>query len=350
VQCNTLKNWHPMVGVDLHTMQLPGPVPPVPNTPHVVAAMICAGPWGILTGKPVPNVIGGWATCLQKGTDAGPLVVHVCIPPPNLLLPVILLGSASKSYFGASSTLIGSDALPIAVAVMKVVNLNVNCGTIVPTPSGIVVAVHTVVADMTLADFLSGLVTALVESALQAVINLIFNKVLGDFFRRLAGAAFGPIVLPLIKDADDMMGKFMVQEALDAGRSQFASEMAVNAIPLILGDLLGTPQGVSASNVYQAVDPNVPDMSSPVGASASAAAAAAGNATAAAVNNYNNNPAVDEHPSGGSSPTPTDAGVPPSARQADPPDTGSSSEPPDGGSSSAPPDGGSSSAPPAGAH
>jgi hypothetical protein len=304
-----------MYGTDFHTCQLPGPVPPVPNSPHIAFAVICWGPWGSLTGKPVPTVLtSGGAISLQKGTDAGPLIPHVCVAPgpANLLTPVILAGSASKSYFGVSSVLIGSPATAVAVAVTGAHNINMNCGTIVPTPIDIVFADNTVVAGMTTADFLSGLATALVESAIQTALNLVFNKVLGSFFRGLAGKVFGQAVM---QATDTMAGRIAMTELMWVGKGgvlpQLLSETLANVIPLVVGDLLGTPQGMSASNVYQKFDPSIPNEASPLGGYAGDLADAAGNAAANAYDNYNNNPAVDQHPSGGGAGSGTDGGPSP---------------------------------------
>jgi hypothetical protein len=340
MQCNKLKVWHPMFGLDFHTCQLPGPVPPAPKSPHITFALICWGIWGSLkTGKPVPTVLtSGGAISLQKGTDAGPLIPHVCVAPgpANLLTPVILAGSASKSYFGASSTLIGKPATAVAVAVGVVVNVNMNCGTIYPTPFDIVVAPNTVVADMTTADFLSGLATAAVESAIQIALNMLFNKVLSGFFRSVAGKVFGQAVM---QATDTMAGRIAMIELSWVGKggvlSQFLSEQLANFIPLLVGDLLGTPQGMSASNVYQRfIDPDIPNESSPAGGFAGDLADAAGKAAANAYNNYNNNPAVDQHPSGGGAGGNPDGGSGTSAGVGSGSGSGADGGAPDGGSGS----------------
>jgi hypothetical protein len=286
MQCNVLKHYHFVVGVDFHKAQPPGPVPPVPYAPHAVTPTpLCLGPWGFLTGKPARSVISGQGgITMQKGTDIGPLIPHICIPvPPNLLTPIIILGSASKSYFGSSTT--SAEKAPVAVALLQVVNINLDCGDI-PSPTGIVVTFNTVVANFTFADFMSGLATMLVEGVIQAFLNLIFAKgPLADALEGLTGKIFGPIA------------------------SQFADEMAKGAVGMVASLLIGSPLGTSGSNIIAAVakafgatspdDPNSvlgSGVLSPVGAGAGDASGDAGDAVQKHFDN------ADQHGGGGADP------------------------------------------------
>jgi hypothetical protein len=270
--CNLLLSYFPMIGVDLHKAQAPGPVPPVPFSPHIVTAALCIGPWGILTGSPVPKVMDQFGITLQKGTDIGPLVPHICVPiPPNLLTPIYIIGSASKSYFGVATVQVGGS--PVAVAVAMIMNINVNCGDI-STPSGFVMAPNTVQAGMTLGDFLSGLVTAVVEGALQYGIG----KAVGALGDAIAGKLFKAALVPVV-DVAEAATLDAAKAALASGTSQLGSEMIKGAIGTVLGLAVGSPLGASGSNIYKALgiydgpkDPNAPNMSSPVGGLSGAAA------------------------------------------------------------------------------
>jgi hypothetical protein len=290
--CSVLVHYYPMLGVDLHKAQAPGPVPPVPFSPHVVVAALYLGPWGILTGLPALTVKSQYGITMQKGTDIGPLIPHVCVPiPPNLLTPVYILGSASKSYFGVATVKVGGA--PVAVAVAKIMNLNVNCGDI-PTPSGYVMAPNTVNAGMTLGDFLSGLLTALVEGALQWVIG----QVVGAIGEGIAGKLFKAALVPVV-DAADAATLAAAKAAIASGTSQFGSEMIKGAIGTVVGLALGSPLGASGSNIYKALglyngpsDPNAPNMSSPFGGASGEVSGKAGD-----FGQHLGDGSTDQHPS-----------------------------------------------------
>src|SRR5262249_39706434 len=54
MQFNVLKHYPPMIAIpwlERHQAIFPPPAPPKPKLPHFAAAVLCWGPWGILTGK-----------------------------------------------------------------------------------------------------------------------------------------------------------------------------------------------------------------------------------------------------------------------------------------------------------
>jgi len=282
-------NTHMMFGVDFHNGLMPAAPAPIPIEmgPNIVTPTpLCLGPWGALTGKPSPTVMatpGG--IVMQQGTDIGPLIIHIPIPF-NLLLPLVILGSASKCYFGASTVQSGGlkGTGPVAVALLSVMNINLNCGTFAST-TGIVPAPNTVNALFTLGDFISGLVTMFVEALFQDILNLIFDKGLGG----LAEAAFG-------KAAMEALGP----------------QIAANILGAVLGLAAGSPLGASGSDYYKQLglyppgDPSQPDWHSPAGAAAGVVSGAAGNdgqQAGDAMNKMLNNPNVEQHPSGSGVPS-----------------------------------------------
>lgn len=128
---NVLKHYHPMIGIPIlekHQAIFPPAPTPVPLVPHIAAAVMCWGPWGILTGKPNPTeVSASGGMMMSQGTDIGPLIPHYnLVPPapPNVLLLVIIPTSGSKSHFGAHGHLAPKG--PIAFACLKNLNLNLN--------------------------------------------------------------------------------------------------------------------------------------------------------------------------------------------------------------------------------
>jgi hypothetical protein len=266
--CNILKHYHIMIGMgtDLHdALQPPNPVP-VPMQPHIcVPTPLCLGPWGAApTGKPANTVISGaGGITMQKGTDIGMNIIHVCITmPANLLYPIIMVGSASKAYFGASSTMAGTPATPVAIAVTGQTNLNLNCSGPVPTPGGFVMTFNTVAVDFTFMDFLAGLAAMVFEALVQGA--------LGKIFGSLATEMAGP--LASIEDI------FLAQVVAAVASLAVGSPMG-QSIPAVCG----APGGdVNADNAA---------------------------AAAQAVADYMNSPSVEDS-GGGSNSGPVDGGVP----------------------------------------
>jgi hypothetical protein len=283
VGCCLLKNYHVMFSpFDPHMATLPPPAPPA-VLPHIVTPTpLCLGPWGILTGKPVPTVLTELGIVLNKGTDIGPLIPHIPLGP-NLTIALVILGSASKSYFGPATVQAGGSS--VAVAAAMVMNPNMNCAFPCPVPLGIVISMNTVSAGMTLGDYMSGLVTLLIEGVIQTFLNLVFG-----------GQASNPVT--------GLMEQLNAKVLGSIGGT-LASETAKGVIPMVIGLVLGSPLGASGSNIYAAVgklfgatsadDPNSvlgSGVLSPVGAGASGMAGDAGNAA----QKFFDSPGVEQHP------------------------------------------------------
>ncbi|HEY0136239.1 MAG TPA: hypothetical protein VGB85_19275, partial [Nannocystis sp.] len=114
-----------------------------------------------------------------------PLIPH--IGPPSYLLPLDILFSASKSYFGTTEYKV--EGKPAAVAILFIVNLNLNCGTPFPKRPGVVLAFNTHFAGMTWGDFFHGLLSGLIDWTLQFLLSKALGK-FGDWFTaKLAPAA-----------------------------------------------------------------------------------------------------------------------------------------------------------------
>jgi hypothetical protein len=195
-----LNTIQPIVGVDMHkTIPPPSPVPPF--APHVI---VWGEGWSQKTGfmwalanskaaspesavaKPVALC---WGYAIGRGHDAGPHPGHVW---PNILLPLVLLGSGSKSEFASGTVSHPQGNMAIAVAMF--VNLNLDCQDfpIPPLPTGVVMAMFsTVEAGFTLGDFLGGLFSMLIDMAITWVSGLICAGIMSALSaagRGLAGA------------------------------------------------------------------------------------------------------------------------------------------------------------------
>ena len=189
----------PIVGVDMHKAIPPPPPAPPPFTPHVVV-------WGVGLSQKMPFL---WATgtstasTIESGVpkfvavgvghavgrthDAGPHPAHVW---PNVLLPIIMLGSASKSEFGSGTVKVSTSkgAMDMGVNVAWVMNLNLQCNDfpIPKTPTGMAFTLnYTVYAGFSLADFFRGLI--------QMIVDILISLAVGAICAVLSGAVKGLI-------------------------------------------------------------------------------------------------------------------------------------------------------------
>jgi hypothetical protein len=115
VHC-VLIEWHPMIGVDLHTEAPlpPAPPTPVPMWPHFSAALL----HHVMKPSMSANVQALGACAMQRGTDIMSFIPHLPIPPaPNcMLLAPIMAFSASKSYFGPAAVEVSGKPVAVALA------------------------------------------------------------------------------------------------------------------------------------------------------------------------------------------------------------------------------------------
>lgn len=243
--CCVLISIHPMIAVDLQdAIPPPGPVP-VPSLPHYCGATLKWPPSAFLgTQKPATGKVEAMGfTVMQQGTDIGNLIPHVCA---NYLLPLIIAFSASKSFFGVAS--VQAAGSPVAVALLIVANLNMNCWgpTLPPMPLGGVVASNTVMAGMTLGDFLGGLFSMIVEGAIQFALNRAFaSNTASRFFNRLQG----PLIRALLPNAlrsTSMMTALLAQSSRILSNPVVAATLG-NLLPSLVGLGLGSPLGYSPS-------------------------------------------------------------------------------------------------------
>ena len=232
-----LKHFHPMIGCDFHILMPPGSPAPGPPAPHLAMSSLSGlGIGGTQKFGPAEYSHFGWT--MMRGTDIGIMIPHA--GAPNCLLPIILLSSASKSNFGSSKHLIKNK--PVAVALLILVNPNLNCGDPVPAPLDGVIAITAHFVGMTLGDFLAGLFEMALDIGLMWAIGKLGNKLdrisqrvyekflVGPLGSLLGRMGFGPISTWLLRhDFQEMMFK------------GFGAKLAK-----ILGsDAIGSPLGYS---------------------------------------------------------------------------------------------------------
>jgi hypothetical protein len=185
-----LTTLQPIVGVDMHkSIPPPPPVGPL-MVPHVVVwgsglsqktGFLWATASTSKASSPESNVqkpvlVGAGHAC-GRGHDAGPHPGHIW---PNALLPLILLGSASKSEFGASKVKISVSQVQggtsdLGVNVAYVMNLNLDCQDMpLPSlPTGFCFAVnYSVYAGFSFKDACHGLTQMVADSALTWLVGV----------------------------------------------------------------------------------------------------------------------------------------------------------------------------------
>jgi hypothetical protein len=241
-----LKNFHPMIGRDLHIPWPPGSPSPAPSPVPYVTTSIMMG-IGATCNKAEDVLSQYYGLTMLKVTDIGPLIPH--IGAPSVLLAVEIPMSSSKSYFGCGKYV--SKGQPVAVALLGQTNLNLNCGTPVPTPFGQVIALTTHYMDMSLGDILSGVL----QMGFDFVLAWALNK-LGSALGSKITSALGPRLfarfLPGATEAAMREGGDVALSEAFAGvqaavRSELVSNVAGTAVSTVAGFFFGSPMGIDAS-------------------------------------------------------------------------------------------------------
>ncbi|WP_434426605.1 hypothetical protein [Nannocystis pusilla] len=260
-----LKDFHPMIGYDLHIPWPIGSPAPLPApVPYFCFHLLCG--WKGTYQRAVSHSTS-WGALVQKGSDIGPGIPH--IGTPSYLLPLDILFSASKSYWG--TTEYKAEGKPAAVCIIPYacINLNLNCGTPFPKRPGIVIAFNTHYAGMTWGDFFHGLLSFAIDWALQ----WLFNKLLGKLSDKIANRFLNSAMTKAA--AKDLLRGTVKQKVIN----QMARELAAanraradaflkifpafmrpsreaanpilnNAVGAVSGFLFGGPLGMDANGAF----------------------------------------------------------------------------------------------------
>lgn len=245
-----LKNIHPEVGVCYHIPWIPGTPLAAPSPVPYNTFTMLSGTIPFLTSKMTTTTFTEYfgATMLQ-GTDVGPFVPHM--GPPSLLLPFDLLGSASKSYFAVAK--VEAEGKPVVASLLITVDVNLNCGSPFPTPTGFVVALTTHRVDMSWADILCGLATMACDYILQSLLSLAGGKI-GD---RIAGALRGPVMRAvfqrtlfneLMGSASERAAHFAAYEAAALANRSMARVVGYG-VSFFMGGPMGADYGTDLSDI-----------------------------------------------------------------------------------------------------
>lgn len=230
IPCCVLIPMHPCISLDIHQVVVP-PATPFP-APYF---------WlQILGGLPVVNKAQmgsktyAWSfPAMQKGTDIGRFIVHVG-NPANLKLPFIILGSGSKSPFGAGTVKIENKV--VATACLIMINKNLNCDWPVKMPTGNVIAPNTVLAGMSLGDFVAGFINMGLDSALSFVVGKAFGEVGDKIGAKIVGQKTAESAWSFVVGETSNL---LFGEGLDKGRSLLKNHAGMDSDTDQIGDWAG---------------------------------------------------------------------------------------------------------------
>lgn len=177
---------HPFIGMSLHETIIPPNPMPTP-WPHIEFSFLPGVFFGCLPsmGHDKGRVDGPFGVpFMGRMSDAGVIVLHAPLVPASMPTPLLLLTiltSQSNSPLGSSSVKIpchnwlwGDQVCDLAVTAFPdtFMSLNLGCWDPIPLPTDLVFSPSTVVAGVTLADW----ITALTDVALDMGMALIMSR------------------------------------------------------------------------------------------------------------------------------------------------------------------------------
>ena len=200
-----------MMGVDLHIPWPPGSPSPAPGpVPYRTAMLMIGSGLGVLanlTKVTEKQMTDSFSMTMLKGTDIGPLIPHIGVP--SITLPVEMLFSSSKSYFSTSRYQVAGES--VACSLLVVVNPNLNCGTPMPSPTGVVLALTTHRVNMTWGDVFAGLGRMFADWCVQTVFNFLGNKAGGALSKFLSARLY-----------EGLLSKFAIEALATGGDAELA--------------------------------------------------------------------------------------------------------------------------------
>lgn len=208
-----------MHGVDPHLYHA-FPEIPVPM-PHIVAAPLI---WFDSTPHKVARTVTMNGVSALCGGYTNMAVPHVPVPllPPGPAEPAwlaaVILGSSSKAQLSAHKVTHGGEAL--AVCVISMVGLNVNCCDPFDAPTGAVLNINSVETQPTAGDYAGAIAGYIVDAAIGWAFGEFATKKTDKKRWQLAikwAARVSPDIAKVLADIQDPAGKVqeLVQKLVD---------------------------------------------------------------------------------------------------------------------------------------
>jgi len=285
-----MKHWHPMIGRDLHIPWVPGTPMPAPSPVPYISCSTLFG-FSVVSSYATSHQTMGWGYTMLRGTDIGFLIPH--FGPPSLLTPLDMIFSSSKSYFGPSAY--QAEGKPIAAALFVIANPNLNCGTPLPLPVGLVLAINTHFVGMSWADVGHGLLAGVIDFSIQAALSWVSGKI-GDWIANR--------IAPQVMSKQAMKQFLRSQGAEENGINQLARSIVnertarANAILGHLPDLLRTSPQALTPAMAKGIETVVGfGLGGPMGLDVGTfnPKVSLGGRATEAIQNYFNSPSVETH-------------------------------------------------------
>lgn len=177
---------------------------PVPMGPYVESPAPIWWIPGYVTGKHelTTTVFHNHLTIAQEGHDLGMMLIHVAIPPNDLLIPVNMLASSREAKFEASEVI--ANGKPIACCTMidwAVLPTPMKACSLIPAyhvGCGMSLLLNSVIVGMSVTDMIAGYVSAILDLVLslldipEPLSSLVeFGQAQVGPLIRLAGQEFG---------------------------------------------------------------------------------------------------------------------------------------------------------------
>lgn len=193
--CNILKAIDPMISYpEMHNCIIPPSPTPVP-IPYMQVSFLGHGiiaEKSKYSGGPSfasKNLVqASYFPPILQGNDCGFFSPHIG-NPANVLFPLIIAFSSSKSLFTASTVQINGS--PTAAAFLIIANVNLNCAFPISMPFGVVPAITTVQVGMSIGDYLAGIASGLLQMALDKLFEGLLSKIgVSRFFSGIGSRMF----------------------------------------------------------------------------------------------------------------------------------------------------------------
>jgi len=215
------------INLDLHSGLFVTPVGiplPIKLGLHVGAATLSAPFSGLGSNKGNGcNILADGQPVVSRGHEVKYSIVphlNVLPPPPilNVLIPLLILGSSSKTQCAASKVQCTDG--PLAISMMRYVGINSACADPCTMPTSMIFNWGTVNVGFTLGD----IVAAIVLFVLEAITSYICDKLAGKFSRwagrtltnKLAGALLTPLLTYFRKHLAGKLANKIAEETTKA--------------------------------------------------------------------------------------------------------------------------------------